>query len=431
MRTRIDETTLRSLARERIVRRMLREEDASADQSGALSLYGQLTQALMGEEESQPEEAPKGMSPKGLPSGMTGPQAIGELINAAPDKGLNRAGEVVDYIGPQLGAAIKRWINGLTLVNAPFKVSNPNNVPTEWQKAVESGSVPEVELLNPDGSPSGQKEKPVANPAGLYRYLYGLSVAEFGMRVSTEFLEKADGWYQKVKEQYILKHERHIDGYTNIDEIKEIGEDVLEIVMQDRTPTLMMAKLYLAGFAYENSTVEELVIPTAIGLGTAAAVLGLLYFTGGAGLGVFGGAGTLGGGGAASVGGVSLAVPAAVPIIGGAGIAAGVTTGTAAKAAGMILAASVIGAYGTTSTIDLTTREVYGPYSEMRAALDSPENGEYFLGELAREVRDTFFADSADEYKRDRIADGLEMLAKADAGQHRYDIIDALREGSK
>jgi hypothetical protein len=108
----------------------------------------------------------------------------------------------------------------------------------------------------------------------------------------------------------------------------------------------------------------------------------------------------------------------------------GVTTASAAKAAGLILGASVIASYGTPVALDLAQKAWFGPYSEMRTALAKPNEGEEFLSELAYELEQTPLVDTSDEYKRDQIIEAIRMIAKPDAGSNKYKIIELLREGS-
>jgi hypothetical protein len=323
----LDEATIRQIVRDRLVRRLLSEESPRPTIASLIPGMGS-----SGGQEGKSTPGSSTKLPSGRTRGLDPAKAIAQIVGGTPD--IDRETRL-PYVGPSLGAKIKSHIESLEYVAAPYRVKDSSRVMEEWSESVASGDVPpkigtDEFTLTPDGD-------------GLYRYLVGVTAAEYGYQVTIDHLKGVNSVYEATLKTPALAIKTAIDGPTYMEgseSLVEIMQTVRAVVAQDNDD-MILTKILLAGFSNENSTVGELLTAGGIAIGAVAIVAAAIY----------GGALLLGGGtAAAAVGGGGAAATGASAGAAEVGTAAAVGAGEAA-AGGLTILRPALGVIrGGTST---------------------------------------------------------------------------------
>jgi len=394
MKAVLDETSIRRLVREGIVRRMLREAPEGDYSDVPTFDFSSLGRRLFGGGDAGQTERPlsKGF-PSGRKRGEGSAEAIARVVEGTADKDPDTG---ASYVGPRLGESIKDFISSVNYVRTPFVVQDSANALDEWNQAVNDEEIPVLVELDENGNKTSKELDAVQGEEGLLRYLIAVKGAEMGFEIKLNDLEKQLGDYKQRLQPVVKIIHSAIDGYTGASDINIIAMKMREIVRADKTPQLLESKLVLAGFARDNGTTGELLEPVGWILLVAASVAAV-YFTGG------------------------LALAAIQPLAAGSGLAvAGWSAAT--------LASSALALWGLTEAGESALNEYYdSPIGDLIAATNKPEEGFEYLDEMSREVSRTWFPlDSTAAYRRDALASVLSLIAGTDPD--RAEILQKLDE---
>jgi hypothetical protein len=395
MKAVLDEMSIRRLVREGIVRRMLNEApEGDYSDVPTFDLVSLGRNFFSGGEAGQPEKPlSKGFS-SGRKRGERAVDAIARVVKGVPDRDSNSG---MSYVGPELGAKIKDYIDGLQYINTPFTVADPQKVIEEWDQAVANKRIPELPKVDDYGKPvSGETIKADQGEEGLLQYLIVIATGELGFKVKLSDLTRAEGDYQTRLAPVVADLVRIINEYNTDNDLVIMADKLKSVIEVDESPGLMVSRLVLAGFARGNGTWGERFEPVGY---VALAALGVaaVYFTGGAALAALAPYATVSG---TALAGLSVAALASTAVVG----------------------------YGLTAAADSAIKKyIDSPIGDVISAANEPEKWSEYLTELSSEISGTWFPfDSVAAYKRDSLASAMVMLAGSKPDKQK--ILEAIEE---